>query len=163
MFKSRDRSMESRLNKKLVLRNSIMFSEVAKLISEGKSVTMKVKGNSMLPFIKDGETIKLVKTNHLKQYDIVLARIDDEQYVLHRIIRMKDNQLLLMGDGNLKGCERCKVEDVLALAAIKVNVKKEYDFRSDSHLKKARIWNFLLPIRRYLLFIYKLTLKIFQR
>ena len=37
--------------------------------------------------------------------------------------------------------------------------KKEYDFRSDLHLKKARIWNFLLPIRKYLLFIYKLTLK----
>ena len=150
--------MESQLNKKLVLRNSIMFPEVTKLISEGKSVTMKVKGNSMLPFIKDGDTVKLVKTDHLKLYDIVLARIDDEQYVLHRIIRKKDNQLLLMGDGNLKGCERCKVEDVLALATIKVN-KKEYDFRSDLHLKKARIWNFLLPIRKYLLFIYKLTLK----
>ena len=150
--------MESQLNKKLVLRNSIMFPEVAKLISEGKSVTMKVKGNSMLPFIKDGDTVKLVKTDHLKLYDIVLARIDDEQYVLHRIIRMKDNQLILMGDGNLKGCERCKVEDVLALATIKVN-KKEYDFRSDLHLKKARIWNLLLPIRKYLLFIYKLTLK----
>ena len=155
--------MGSQVNNKLVFRNSIMFSEVAKLISEGKSVTMRVKGNSMLPFIKNGDTIKLVKIDSLKLYDIVLARIDDEQYVLHRIIRIKDNQLLLMGDGNLKGCERCKVEDVLALAAIKVNDKKEYDFRSDSHLKKARIWNFLLPIRRYLLFIYKLTLKIFQR
>lgn len=155
--------MGSQVNNKLVFRNSIMFSEVAKLISEGKSVTMRVKGNSMLPFIKNGDTIKLVKIDSLKLYDIVLARIDDKQYVLHRIIRIKDNQLLLMGDGNLKGCERCKVEDVLALAAIKVNDKKEYDFRSDSHLKKARIWNFLLPIRRYLLFIYKLTLKIFQR
>lgn len=155
--------MDSQINQKLVLRNSVMFTEVAKLISEGKSVTMKVKGYSMLPFISDGDTVKLVKTDNIKLYDIVLARIDDNQYVLHRIIRMKDNLLLLMGDGNLKGCERCNVEDVLALAAVKVKKKKEYDFRSDSHLKKARIWNFLLPIRRYLLFIYKLTIKFFQR
>lgn len=151
--------MESQLNKKLVLRNSIMFPEVAKLISEGKSVTMKVKGNSMLPFIKDGDTVKLVKTDHLKLYDIVLAQIEGDQYVLHRIICMKDNQLLLMGDGNLKEGEKCNVEDVLALATHKVKIKKEYNFRSDSHLKKARIWNLLLPIRRYLLFIYKLILK----
>ena len=93
---------------------------------------------------------------------IVLARVNNT-FVLHRIYKIKGEEIILRGDGNLKGCERCKVEDVLALAAIKVNDKKEYDFRSDSHLKKARIWNFLLPIRRCLLFIYKLTLKIFQR
>jgi hypothetical protein len=67
--------------------------------------------------------------------------------------------LLLMGDGNLKEGEKCNVEDVLALATHKVKIKKEYNFRSDSHLKKARLWNLLLPIRRYLLFIYKLILK----
>lgn len=147
------------MTKKLVLRNSVMFPEVAKLISEGKSVTMKVKGNSMLPFIKNGDIVKLVKFDVLELYDIVLAKIDDSQYVLHRIIDIKGSHLLLMGDGNLKGCERCCVEDVLALAAIKVKNKKEYDFRSDSHIKKAKIWNLLLPIRKYLLFFYKLTIK----
>lgn len=140
--------------------NSVIFPEVGKLISEGKTVTMKVKGNSMLPFIKDKDTIKLEKYNNLKLYDIVLACIGENQYVLHRIIAMDGNRLTLMGDGNLKGCEKCRKEDVLAIAVNVIRKGKEYNCRDYLHIRKARIWNFLLPIRKYLLFIYKHSIKL---
>lgn len=38
--------------KRLIVQNSILIEEVAKLISEGDSVALTVKGRSMLPFIK---------------------------------------------------------------------------------------------------------------
>jgi hypothetical protein len=38
----------------VTLPNEVMLPEVAKMLSEGKQVTIKAKGNSMLPFIVGG-------------------------------------------------------------------------------------------------------------
>ena len=77
--------------KKLVLPNEILLGEVERLLSQGTSVTIMTKGNSMLPFIV-GERDSVV----LKPYgvprvgDIALAHLHNGAYVLHRIIDISD-------------------------------------------------------------------------
>ena len=62
--------------KKVIVQNDQIFSEVTKLVSEGGNVTLKTKGNSMLPFIRGGrDSVVLVKADEIKLYDIVLAAL----------------------------------------------------------------------------------------
>lgn len=147
--------------KKVIVQNTQVFTEVAKLISEGECVTIKTKGNSMLPFIHgEHDSVVLVKTDDIKLYDIVLAGVSNNKYVLHRVIEINGNRLTLMGDGNIKGCEKCSTENVIATALEVIGGSKRYICRSKQHIIKAKIWKKLLPLRRFLLAIYKLTCRI---
>ena len=66
--------------KKVIIQNSLIFSEVAKLVSDGGRVTLKTKGNSMLPFIRgERDSVVLVKAKDIKLYDIVLALVNENQ------------------------------------------------------------------------------------
>ena len=147
--------------KRVIIQNAIIFSEVAKLVSNGESVTIKTKGNSMLPFISgERDSVVLAKTDNIKLYDIVLAVVNENQYVLHRVIKIMGNKLILMGDGNLKGCEICTIENVIATAVEVIGDNRRYRCRDNKNIRRAKIWKALLPIRKYLLAIYKIIYKI---
>ena len=125
-------------------------------LSEGKRVCIKAKGNSMLPFIRDSQDrILLMKTDEINLFDIVLATVGHDQYVLHRVIRISGDELILMGDGNLKAFEFCQTKDVHGTAIEVIHGKKSYLCRSGIELWKARLWYWLLPIRGLLLKAYK--------
>ena len=92
---------------KTVVPNDMLLSEVGKLVDEGEKVVIMTKGISMLPFIHGGkDSVLLVKPSSVDVGDIVLARINDERYVLHRVISREGDRFVLMGDGNLRGVER---------------------------------------------------------
>lgn len=90
---------------------------VETLFRESDSVIIPTKGNSMRPFIRGGDNVLLVRVgNPLKVGMIILARTLDKRVVLHRIIGINGDYLTLMGDGNLKGTERCRKSEVIAVA-----------------------------------------------
>lgn len=134
--------------------DEIIIKEAARLVADGVSVTFPVKGRSMIPFIIGGrESVILQQPANLEVGHVVLARVGPERYVVHRIIRISPNgQITLMGDGNIRGTESCKANDVLARATHVVdwqNRRRPLDSRGQ--LFKARIWYFICPLRRYLL------------
>ena len=76
-----------------VMPNDVLLGEVRKLIKEGHSVTLRVKGNSMLPFIYGGrDNVRFVNCSDYKVRDIVLAEVSKSVFVVHRIISIKDNK-----------------------------------------------------------------------
>lgn len=130
-----------------------IIEETAKLVAEGISVTLPVKGRSMLPFIVGGrDRVILQKPGHMRTGDVVLARVDDCRYVIHRIISISGDDIVLMGDGNLVATEHCKASDVMALATHTVNDsgKMRYLYTRRRRLL-SWLWSLLLPLRRYLL------------
>lgn len=137
--------------------NEILFAEVRRLIAENRNVTLKAKGSSMLPFIRGGEdSVVLEKAADIVLGDILLCEVGRGNYVLHRLIDMDGERLLLMGDGNIKGTETCRTADVVARAKCILHKGKMTDCKSDEHRARARIWHRLLPVRRYLLFLYRM-------
>ena len=141
---------------KRIVRNDVMLGEVRKMIAEGHSVTIKVKGRSMLPFIVgERDSVRLVKPSALKVRDIVLAEIDEGHYVLHRIVRIEPTRITLMGDGNLKGMEYCRPKDVAGKVGVIFRNSKSIDPWAASEQRKVGIWLALKPIRRILLAIYR--------
>ena len=142
---------------KIVVPNAILLGEVKELLSEGKDVVIPTKGNSMLPFIRGTrDCVKLRRLDTVDVGDIVLAEIREGVYVLHRVIEVDGDRVLLMGDGNRRGCERCRRGDIAgtALTILKDGVK-EVDCRSPRALRRARNWRRLKPFRRIILGFYR--------
>jgi hypothetical protein len=136
-----------------IIRNAIM------LVNEGMRVTFPVKGYSMLPFIiGERESVDLVKPETVKKGDVVLAWVEGCRYVVHRIVRIEDDQVTLMGDGNICGVEHCRVDEVAALAVNVVTPDgKHHNLYTPWRVRASRLWWRLLPVRRWILAIYRRT------
>ena len=92
--------------------NAVIIPEIIKLIEEGHTVTLRLKGYSMRPFLEDSrDKALLTKPNNPKVGDPVLAEIAPLHFVLHRIISIDRQDVVLRGDGNLAN-ETCKLSDI---------------------------------------------------
>lgn len=145
-----------------ILPNEILLGEVKKLVEEGHPVTLRVKGNSMLPFIVgERDSVRLIKANTYHIGDIALAEIHKGHYVLHRIISISgegpDANIELMGDGNIKGTEQCKRKNLAAVADGILRNGKMVDPYSFSEKNAALWWRRLLPVRRWILAVLRRT------
>ncbi|MBR1871800.1 MAG: S24/S26 family peptidase [Bacteroidales bacterium] len=141
---------------KLVLHNEDFFARVVPLLRSGQKVTIPVKGYSMLPFIRgERDLVELQAATEYVPGDIVLFSVGG-RYVMHRLQSVSGGVAEIMGDGVYRGREHCPVEDIYGRAVtILHNGKKPIDPRSEKELRRARTWKKFLPIRRYLIFIYK--------
>ena len=143
-----------------VLPNNEILRDLIQLVNEGQRVVLPVKGNSMLPFIIGGrESVELVKPETIAVGDVVLAWINGNRFVVHRIIRIEGNKVQLMGDGNLTAEEYCQISDVKARAeyVITPHCKRRYLY-TPQRLRFSRFWSKLLPVRRWILVIYRRSL-----
>lgn len=106
--------------------NNLFFEQIAQEIESGKTVRIRAKGNSMLPFIRDAKDDIILKSsgNSLKKGMIVLAKVHTQNYVIHRIKKAEANKLFLRGDGNLTSEETCTPENVIAKVSAVVRNKK---------------------------------------
>ena len=142
---------------KITLPNEVFFAEVAELVKLGRAVTISAKGVSMYPFIcPSRDRVVLSVADAVVVGDIVLALLDSGHYVLHRVVSIDGENISLMGDGNLASCELCTVKDILAKATHIVRNGRQVSTASSCERALARLWRMLLPIRRYLLFIFRL-------
>lgn len=117
--------------------NDILLPEFERLIKNGHTVEFTPQGVSMRPFIEGGrDSVLLRLCKRPKEGYIVLAKIND-QYVLHRIVKIKENQVILRGDGNLKGQEVCSVDNIIGQV---VRIKGKGGERK--RLTKGRLWRY---------------------
>lgn len=141
---------------KKIIPNELLLGEVSRLVADGETVTIMTKGSSMLPFIVGGrDSVVLKKPDTLSIGMIALAFVDGCRYVLHRIISVEGDVVTLMGDGNIAGVERCRIGDIKAVAVQILTPRKHIDCMSRSHLRQAAIWKSMLPVRRWILAVYR--------
>lgn len=135
---------------KRVVANEILLEDAAALMEEGREVTIRPLGYSMLPFIRGGkDSVHLKKMPSVAVGDILLVRLPGPRYVLHRLIGKEGDRLTLMGDGNLRGTEQCRQADVLGtVTAIERGSRV---IRPGNGLW----WRRLKPFRRIILGIYR--------
>lgn len=138
--------------------NARFLPTVASYLKRGHSVTINVKGNSMRPFIESGrDKAVLEQAKRINVGDVVLALTTDDRYVLHRVVARQGEMLTLMGDGNIRGREHCLESNVLgiAVAFIRGSHERKLTVASRTWRTYSYIWTHLLPLRRYLLWIYR--------
>lgn len=137
--------------------NAQLLPEIVKLLEEGHSVTLLLRGFSMRPFLEDQrDKALLIKAQNVKVGDPVLAEISPKHYVLHRIIKIEGEQVVLRGDGNL-GVEHCTLSNVKAsVVGFYRKGRKNIDKTTGVKWRLySFIWTRLYPLRRYLLAAYR--------
>ena len=135
---------------KRTLPNEILLGEVAAVLQEGREAVIIPTGNSMLPFIRGGvDRVVLRRKPAVAVGDIALVKIGD-RYILHRIISRKGDALTLMGDGNVRGTEACRTEDVIGTVAEIICPSGRVRIPGN-----GCVWRALKPLRRFLLAIYR--------
>lgn len=128
--------------------NVVVYRDLDAL-KDGKVIALVPQGISMLPFIKGGvDQVYLLKKDRVAVGDIVLVEYHGK-HILHRVYAVDGEKITLMGDGNLEGTEQVAADEVLGTVVDIVH--------NGRHLKpkKAWLWRYLLPIRRYLLKIHR--------
>ena len=111
----------------------------------------------MRPFLENGrDKALLIKVQHLKKGDPVLAEVRPGHYVLHRIVAIHSNRVVLCGDGNLAN-EYCRQEDVRASVIGFYRKGRNTLDRIDGCKWRiySMIWVNLRPFRRILLGVYR--------
>lgn len=138
-------------------RNSEFLPEIVQLLMEGHTVTLCLRGYSMRPFLEDGrDKALLVKAENVKVGMPVLAETSKGHFVLHRVVDIDGDKVTLRGDGNI-AVERCLMQDIKGEAVgFYRKGRKTLDKTSGWKWRiYSAVWTTLLPVRRYLLAIYR--------
>lgn len=145
-------------NKAISVRESLVEA-TARLLEEGHTVTLPLRGYSMRPFLEDNRDKALLRKatpKDMKEGNAVLAEVKPHQYVLHRIVKIEGEKVILRGDGNF-GVEVCQRKNVKgAVIGFYRKGRKTID-RTDALKWRiySKLWTCLFPIRRYLLAAWK--------
>lgn len=152
--------------REIKLSNAEFLPEIVKLMDEGHTVTLRLRGFSMRPFLEDNRDKALMtKATNPKVGDPVLAEVDPKHFVLHRIIAIDGDHVTLRGDGNLND-EHCTLTDVKGAVIGFYRKGRTTLDRTDGWKWRTYsfFWMRLYPIRRYLLAFYRrIWLKLFQK
>jgi len=147
------------MTKTIIKDKAVMMEEIRTLISEGKTVTPTVKGNSMNPFVvhmRDQMTLGPWKDEDICKGAVALVKDTKNNYLIHRIIKRENNIVTLLGDGNIRITETATLENVIGLM-------HSITRKGVCHTRKSRLWRFYSAVWMFLTPIRRLPLGIWRR
>jgi hypothetical protein len=121
-------------------------------------VVIPSKGNSMLPFIRpetDEIELSSIDNKSIQKRNIVLAKTDEGNYVIHRIEKIDGDAITLRGDGNLTTREYCKRNNISA--EVTAILRKNRKIKKDNFLwiLHQNLWFSNPLLRRIYLGVYR--------
>ena len=102
----------------------------------------------MEPLFRTGRDMVVIKRREgeCKKYDVVLDRYPSGKYVLHRIIRVRENEYIIRGDNTFIR-EHIPKDKILGVLE-RFNRKGKSHTVNDRGFKiYSRLWNFIYPVR----------------
>ena len=141
------------LSNSIYIPNQLFFAEVQAQIRQGKKVKIRVRGNSMLPFIRNNDEALLIPSTpeHIKKGTPVVAQTDELGIVLHRIYNIEGNRITLLGDGNVNQFEHTSPDRIIATVSHYYRGKHTIKINSWYMYLIGRLWMAAHPWRRKVL------------
>lgn len=110
-------------------------------------------GDSMLPFIHEKRDILIIEKpkGRLKKYDVPLYKRDSGQYVLHRILKVREHDYVICGDNRIN--KEYGITDRHIIGVLKaVNRKGKMIYCNDKRYKiYVHLWCDLFCVRYLIL------------
>lgn len=138
-------------NKTRIISNDLYFTEVQRMLDEGKEVRIRIKGGSMRPFIEDGDSVLLLAyRGGALQLGSNLLTKHQGKYVFHRYVGKKNGQIVLAGDGNLVLREYIDTTDIIAVASVLYPQQSAEEINLNDRWARLRglVWYRIRLIRR---------------
>lgn len=129
-----------------IISNKIAFTQARELLGEEQQVQIRVQGQSMLPFFRSGcrITLRPLRPGDLRRGSVVMAETREGTFVVHRIVRVTEREVTLLGDGNCRATETMPREKVYGTVDC-----------GPFHRTLALIWLWMRPVRKYPLWFLK--------
>lgn len=129
-------------------------------LDEHGSLTYHFSGVSMLPLLRQGKdfyTVVKKENKRCARFDVVLYRRPPNQYVLHRIVEVRDTDYVILGDNCI--CKEYGItdDDILAVMTSFTRGGKEHSVHEMPYRIYSRVWYAIYPIRKL---YYRLAVKL---
>ena len=130
--------------------NNSTFEEI--LEKDGRLIYSNV-GDSMLPLIRQGRDLMVIERHcgRLKKYDVPLYRRDSGQYVLHRVVKVRENDYVLCGDNRWQRETGVTDRQILGVLTAVIRDGKEIAVTDRRYRLYVFLWCGLFPLRAFLL------------
>lgn len=140
--------------KEVFVRNDVFFAGVQELLRQGKSVRIRVRGSSMLPFLRHNDDALLAppEGKRIRKGTVVVAQTDESDIVLHRIRQItSDGSITLLGDGNTNRFEHTDRSRIIAVVTRYYRGRHSFSPESPPMRLVGLLWCYMHPWRRHLL------------
>lgn len=133
-------------------------------LKKGKQVKFTVVGNSMYPLFRSGrDNVIMSLPENLKKYDVILYKRDDGDFVLHRIVDIKKDGFVLMGDNQLVKEYCVKQENVVAKMSEFERNGKHFTVKTLWYVIYTYVWCVFINQRRLILKILRTIKNLFDK
>jgi len=121
---------------------------------------LNIYGNSMLPYLREGEKVFVCKYSPEELTPgVIIAFRCKGRNIVHRIVGEENGRFITQGDANLKP-EKVLPSNILGVVKL-IERKDKILETTDNRTAKLywQCWRRLTPVRRYLLWAYRIYRK----
>ena len=119
---------------------------------DGRLVYTNV-GDSMRPLIRQDRDILIIEKPYgrLKKYDVPLYKRDSGQYVLHRVLKVRDSDYVICGDNRYSKEYGITDRHIIGVLTAVVRDGKEIPINDWRYRIYVHLWCDLFPLRAFIL------------
>ena len=120
-------------------------------LDKNGSMTYSNRGISMMPLLKEGRdmfTVRKKGDNRCEKYDVVLYRRPPQSYVLHRVIEVRDEDYVILGDNCINKEYGIKDSDIIGVMTSYVRKGREHSVTETGYRLYSRFAVYSYPVRR---------------
>ena len=130
--------------------NKSTFEE--EIEKSGKIIYTNV-GDSMMPFIRQGRDVLVISRaeGRLKRYDVPLYKRDSGQYVLHRILKVRENDYVICGDNRWSKEYGITDRHIIGVLTGVIRNGKEIPVTDLKYRIYVHLWCDFFPVRAFII------------
>lgn len=123
------------------------MSTLEALLARDGRLVYKTRGVSMEPMLRQNRDLVIIQVpvSRLKKYDVALYK-RGKDYVLHRVIDVKDGYYLIRGD-NTYAVEQVPEDAVIGVLTGFCRKGKQWSTKDRGYILYSRFWTAVYPLR----------------
>ena len=112
-------------------------------LEKNGSMTYSNVGTSMMPLLKQGRdlfTVTKKGSERCRKYDVVLYRRPPDKYVLHRVVKVRENDYVILGDNCINKEYGITDDDILGVMTSFVHKGKQHSVNDMTYRIYSHLW-----------------------
>ena len=122
----------------------------AEYLEQHETLTYTNVGTSMLPLLRQGKdlfTLRRKGAERCRVGDVVLYRRPPDQYVLHRIVEVRPEDYVILGDNCIRKEYGIRDEDILGVMTGYVRRGREHSTEDPGYRLYSSVWLHTIGLR----------------